>query len=249
MLEDAAGNAAATHAHQLRRASHRQPRHALARAGERPRLADRHLFNLVPISRGKTVSTETLGSGNPLVAGQDFTLAQSPVTYFFDPASISGNNFSSTVSVSVNGVQWQEVQSFYGQPKNAQVFVLHEDDQGQTHVTFGDGVNGSLLPTGTNNVIATYRYGAGAAAPRARDADRGADADAGPEGRAQSAAAHRRGRRRPAGAAALAGAAVGADLQPRRLARRLRGDRAHRGRRDPGGRQLRLRPAGAAARW
>lgn len=122
-------------------------------------------FNLVPISRGKTVVTETIGSGNPMVAGQDFTLAQSPVTYFFDPASVSGPNFSSTVSVSVNGVEWQEVQSFYDQPKNAQIFVLHEDDAGQTHVAFGDGVNGSLLPTGAGNVIATYRYGGGAAAP------------------------------------------------------------------------------------
>ena len=122
-------------------------------------------FNLVPVSRGKTVVTETLGSGNPMVAGQDFTLAQSPVTYFFDPASVSGPNFTSTVSVSVNGVEWQEVQSFYGQPKNAQIFVLHEDDQGQTHASFGDGVNGSLLPTGAGNIIATYRYGGGAAAP------------------------------------------------------------------------------------
>ena len=69
------------------------------------------------------------------------------------------------------------MQSFYGQPTNAQVFVLREDDQGQTHVTFGDGVNGALLPTGTNNIVATYRYGAGAAAPDRRDADRGADAD------------------------------------------------------------------------
>ena len=122
-------------------------------------------FNLLPVSRGKTVVTETLGSGNPMVAGQDFTLAQSPVTYFFDPASVSGPNFTSTVSVSVGGVEWQEVQSFYGQPKNAQIFVLHEDDGGQTHVSFGDGVNGALPPTGTNNILASYRYGGGAAAP------------------------------------------------------------------------------------
>ena len=122
-------------------------------------------FNLVGVSRGKTVPSETLGSGNPVVAGQDFTLAQSPVTYFFDPASVSGPNFTSTVEVSVNGVAWQEVQSFYGQAANAQVFVLREDDQGQTHVSFGDGSNGALLPTGTNNIVATYRYGGGAAAP------------------------------------------------------------------------------------
>jgi predicted phage baseplate assembly protein len=124
-------------------------------------------FNLLGVSRGKTVASEVLGSGNPSVAGQDFTLAQSPVTYFFDRVSVSGSNFTSTVHVSVNGVQWQEVQNFYGQLANAQVFVLREDDQGQTHVTFGDGVHGALLPTGTNNIVATYRYGAGAAAPAA----------------------------------------------------------------------------------
>jgi len=125
------------------------------------------MFDLLPVTRGKTVASEALGSGNPVVAGQDFTLANSPVTYFADPASISGNGFTSTVQISVNGVRWQEVQSFYGQLPNAQVFVTYEDDQVQTHVTFGDGVNGALLPSGANNVVASYRYGAGAAAPAA----------------------------------------------------------------------------------
>ena len=123
------------------------------------------MFNLLPFSRGKTVPSEVLGSGNPVVTAQDFTLKNTPVTYFADPASISGDGFSSTVQVSVNNVAWKEVQTFYGQPPNARVFVLREDDSGKTHVTFGDGVNGALLPTGTNNVVATYRYGAGAAAP------------------------------------------------------------------------------------
>ena len=123
------------------------------------------LFNLLAVSRGKTVASEVLGSGNPSVAGQDFTLAQSPVTYFFDTASVSGPNFTSTVTVWVNGVAWQEKQSFYNQPANAQIFVLREDDQARTHVTFGDGINGALLPTGTNNVVASYRYGAGAGPP------------------------------------------------------------------------------------
>ena len=122
-------------------------------------------FNLLAVSRGKTVPSEILGSGNPAVAGQDFTLQQSPVTYLQDPASKSGDNYSSTVEVSVNGLQWSEVRSFYGQDANAQVFLLREDDQGQTHVVFGDGINGALLPTGVNNVVASYRYGAGAEAP------------------------------------------------------------------------------------
>ena len=123
------------------------------------------MFDLLPFSRGQTVPAEVLGSGNPIVTAQDFTLKNAPVTYFADPASISGAGFSSTVQVSVNNVLWREVQSFYGEPRNAQVFVLYEDDSGKTHVTFGDGLNGAQLPTGTNNVVATYRYGGGSAAP------------------------------------------------------------------------------------
>jgi hypothetical protein len=125
------------------------------------------MFDLLPFSRGQTVPAEVLGSGNPVVIAQDFTLKNAPLTYFADPASISGDGFSSTVQVSVNNVLWREVQSFYDQARNAQVFVLHEDDSGKTHVTFGDGLNGAQLPTGTNNIVATYRYGAGAAAPAA----------------------------------------------------------------------------------
>jgi predicted phage baseplate assembly protein len=118
------------------------------------------LFNLLPVSRGKTVANEVLGSGNAAILGQDFTLQNAPVTYLQDPASRSGDNYSSTVRVWVNGIEWQEVRSFYGQPANAQVFMTREDEQGRTHVVFG-----SRLPTGVNNVVASYRYGAGADAP------------------------------------------------------------------------------------
>jgi hypothetical protein len=118
------------------------------------------LFNLLPVSRGKTVASEVLGSGNAAILGQDFTLQNAPVSYLQDPASRSGDNYSSTVRVWVNGIEWQEVRSFYGQPTDAQVFMTREDEQGKTHVVFG-----SRLPTGVNNVVASYRYGAGADAP------------------------------------------------------------------------------------
>jgi hypothetical protein len=62
-------------------------------------------------------------------------------------------------------LRWTEVQSFFLQPADATVFVTREDEQGNTHVMFGDGDNGARLPTGVNNVVATYRIGSGAAAP------------------------------------------------------------------------------------
>ena len=125
----------------------------------------RAYFNLLPVSRGKTVAREVLGSGNAAISGQDFVLQNSPVTYLQREDSRSGDNYSSTVRVWVNDVEWIEVQSFFGRPPNAQVFITHEDDQGKTHVIFGDGEFGSRLPTGVNNIVASYRYGSGADIP------------------------------------------------------------------------------------
>ena len=45
--------------------------------------------------------------------------------------------------------------------------VSRSPDQTVTTVTFGDGVNGARLTSGTGNVAATYRYGSGAASPPA----------------------------------------------------------------------------------
>jgi hypothetical protein len=125
----------------------------------------RALFNLLPVTRGKSVENEVLGSGNAAIAGQDFVLQNTPVTYLQSQASVSGDDYSSTVRVWVNGLEWNEVRSFYGLSTDAQVFVTKEDEQGKTHVLFGDGEHGARLPTGISNVTATYRYGSGAQAP------------------------------------------------------------------------------------
>jgi hypothetical protein len=123
------------------------------------------LTNLVPVTRGKTVANEVLGSGDATVAGQEFALAKSPLTYLLSGDSSSGANYTSTLRVWVNSVEWTEQQSFFGQPPGAPVFVTREDENNVTHVQFGDGVNGARLPTGSGNVIASYRFGSGKSAP------------------------------------------------------------------------------------
>jgi predicted phage baseplate assembly protein len=121
------------------------------------------LLNLVSVSRGTTVTGEVLGSGNAALARQSFTLAKSPLTYLR-----SGSGSVSTLRVSVNDIEWNEVPSFYGQGPAARVFVVtRSPDQAVTTVTFGDGVNGARLPSGTGNVVASYRYGSGRASPPA----------------------------------------------------------------------------------
>ena len=106
---------------------------------------------------------EVLGSGNAALASQSFTLSKSPLTYL-----ASGSGPASTLAVYVDGVEWQEVPGFYGQAPGARVFVVSRSpDQTVTTVTFGDGVNGARLTSGTGNVTATYRYGSGSASPPA----------------------------------------------------------------------------------
>jgi predicted phage baseplate assembly protein len=120
------------------------------------------LPTLLTVTRGKTVANEILGSGDPTNPAQDFKLTQSPVTYL-----AQGATYASTIQLTVNNLPWKEVPSFYGQAPGAEVFVTREDNSGKTHVMFGDGVNGARLPSGVNNIIATYRIGAGAASPPA----------------------------------------------------------------------------------
>jgi hypothetical protein len=123
------------------------------------------LFNLLSVSRGQTVPAEVLGSGDASIAGQEFVLQKSPLTYLLSGDSTSGGNYKSTLQVWVDKIEWQEVSSFYGQPGNARIFVTREDENQQTVVQFGDEVNGARLPSGVNNVVAGYRYGSGKAAP------------------------------------------------------------------------------------
>jgi hypothetical protein len=74
----------------------------------------RLLPGVVPVSRGTTVTGEVLGSGNAALANQSFTLSKSPLTYL-----ASGAAWVAVLAVYVDGVQWQQVASFYRQPADA----------------------------------------------------------------------------------------------------------------------------------
>jgi hypothetical protein len=116
-------------------------------------------------TQGQSVS-EIMGSGDASETDQTFTLKQSPLT-FIQAATTSG--MASTLQVMVNGVAWTEVPSLFEQGPSQPVFAtLNQSDQ-TTDVLFGDGVEGSVLPTGQNNISANYRIGSGSAGNVAAD--------------------------------------------------------------------------------
>ncbi|HEX7155824.1 MAG TPA: putative baseplate assembly protein, partial [Burkholderiaceae bacterium] len=114
--------------------------------------------NVTTATHGET-HTEILGSGDGRATQRSFVLRRSPLTHVAAPTP---SGIASTLQVSVNGVGWQEVKSFRSAGPNDHVFVTDTLADGTTRVTFGNGTQGANLPSGIENVQATYRTGIGA---------------------------------------------------------------------------------------
>lgn len=118
------------------------------------------LGNVAPASHGETVHDEIVGDGDGSLEFQRFALKKKPLTYV--PAATPGG-VASTLTLLVNGVRWREVPTLYGASPNDEVYVTRVGDDAVTTVQFGDGKTGARLPSGRQNVVATYRQGLGVA--------------------------------------------------------------------------------------
>jgi uncharacterized phage protein gp47/JayE len=118
--------------------------------------------NVASASHGETVQ-QLLGSGRAGAAFQRFTLAHEPLTYVQTSADPAGAGTKAALEVRVNDARWDEVPTLYGAGSRDRAYAVRVDEEGKTYVQFGDGVRGSRLPTGSNNVRAEYRKGLGAA--------------------------------------------------------------------------------------
>jgi Baseplate J-like protein len=133
--------------------------------------------NVVPATQGETVH-EVLGSGRPAKAPQSFALLRSPLTHVRD---WEGDGARSELRVEVNGragralrfgggtapqggpaEHWLEIPSLALAESWERVHAVAIDEAGRATLQFGDGVHGAPVPSGNDNVAATYRWGAGA---------------------------------------------------------------------------------------
>ncbi len=112
--------------------------------------------NVALATHGETVG-ETLGSGDGTRSRQTFTLQQPPLTY----TAGQSIQLNSSLQVRVNGILWQEVNSLYGAKPHDPIYTVKLEDDGTPHISFGDGIAGARLPTGLENITATYRTGSG----------------------------------------------------------------------------------------
>ena len=114
--------------------------------------------NVVHATHGETVN-EVLGNGDASQPNQRFVLKKPPTTFVSAPTA---SGVDSTLEVRINGVRWDEVASLYGAGANDAVYTTRIADDARMTLTFGDGVQGARLPSGSVNVAARYRSGIGA---------------------------------------------------------------------------------------
>ncbi len=114
--------------------------------------------NVALATHGETVYNEVLGNGDGTRTNQVFKLNKSPLTYISAPTP---RGILSTIKVHVNDVEWKETQSLFDLGANSQNYILRIDNDSKTYVTFGDGKKGARLPSGQENIVATYRSGIG----------------------------------------------------------------------------------------
>jgi hypothetical protein len=113
--------------------------------------------NVARATHGETRS-EILGSGDGTQAFQQFALKQKPLTWLAAPTP---SGVRSTLEVRVHEVRWPERETLLGLGPGDRGYTTRTDDEGTTTVVFGDGVRGTRLPTGVENVSAVYRSGIG----------------------------------------------------------------------------------------
>jgi hypothetical protein len=113
--------------------------------------------NVAPMTQGKTQASAVLGNGDSRQIFQSFQLPKAPLTWLLDEALTPPR--APQAQIFVNQIEWTQVDTLFASGPKDQVFILREDDSGNTWVQFGDGITGATLPSGVNNVTATYRIG------------------------------------------------------------------------------------------
>ncbi len=115
--------------------------------------------NVALATHGETVA-EVLGAGDASQPYQRFTLKGVPLTY---TGAQTAEGVASSLQVRVNDLLWQEAPAFLGRGPAERIYVTRTADDGKVTVQFGNGKTGARLPTGGENVRATYRKGIGKA--------------------------------------------------------------------------------------
>jgi hypothetical protein len=118
--------------------------------------------NLVPATHGETVIEEELGRGDESLKYLRLDLSYAPLTYVAPSSMAPPSQAVSTLTVTVDGEQWQERESLIESGPFDPHYRVELNDEGYATVVFSNGERGLKPPTG-KRIEARYRVGIGPA--------------------------------------------------------------------------------------
>ncbi len=116
--------------------------------------------NLADVTQGKSEQEAVLGNGDDRATFQSFQIPKGPLTYLERAALTPPHR--PEIEIVIGGRRWTYVSVLYGSAPDAEVYIVRQDEAGNSWVQFGDGKTGARLPSGRDNVIVRWRTGAGA---------------------------------------------------------------------------------------
>lgn len=108
-------------------------------------------YILATATQGETIGPQILGSSDGSVS-QSFDLPEAP---FIDDTE--------TIEVDEGGggvwIEYTRAENFLNSTTTSRHYVRETDSEDKATIRFGDGINGKIPPSGTDNIRATYRVG------------------------------------------------------------------------------------------
>ncbi|MEA2563872.1 MAG: hypothetical protein QOH06_5376 [Acidobacteriota bacterium] len=117
--------------------------------------------NVVRGGHGEAKPAKVLGSGDAARRSQSFVLKEKDVAFVADPTQPAG--VAAAVQVIIAGQTWLQVATLRDSRPSDPHYEVQLTEDGYLAFTFGDGLRGRRLPTGTNNVRVSFRVGTGLA--------------------------------------------------------------------------------------
>jgi len=108
-------------------------------------------FMMVLVTQGETVGPQVIGGSDGSVS-QSYALPETPFLDESDEIEIDETGSGGWMS-------WTRMANFLNSSENSRNYTIETDAKDKATIHFGDGTNGKIPISGTNNIRATYRVG------------------------------------------------------------------------------------------
>lgn len=115
--------------------------------------------NVVTADHGETQDLKIIGSGDATASNQVFEIKAQELSFTTDPLMPAG--VRAGVEIFVGARRWRQVGNLRDSGPTDADYEVRVAEDGTVTAHFGDGRHGRRLPTGTDNVRATWRKGVG----------------------------------------------------------------------------------------